>query len=191
MEAVRRATSMELKRGMVVEVAGLDGSPQYNGQRGILGEFKQGRHILHLDSNVSIKIKPAKLSPVFCLGIPVEYWVREAKSTSEHDMIRRLTDMCDVADDFHKFCTRNEHGAAGVLINIRFFEMAMKRIDSMKGKNLRHNLRVYCVDKSQNETNLIFDACCAHVPKDMAIPWCVDFSPEQVHELATMSKANL
>lgn len=171
---------MIYKKGMVVELHSLKNGTNHNNKRGFVFKATNDRVIVVMDGDIHVKVKHSNLYPVHCLGIPQEYWLRDTEA-SEEEMLDQLRHMSKNSSAFEHIVCKNEKGVSGFLINKQFFKIALKKIQDV---NMEPLLRVYGMNKSSKNTNIVFDYCCANVVEDMSLPWFVDFYSDKVKELA-------
>lgn len=171
---------MIYKKGMVVELHGLKSATDHNNKRGFVSRVTEDRIIVVMDGDINVKVKRSNLYPVHCLGIPQEYWLRDTEA-SEEEMLDQLGHMSKNSCAFERVVCKNEKGVSGFLINKQFFKIALKKIQDV---NMEPLLRVYGMNKSSKDTNVVFDFCCVNVVEDMSVPWFVDFYSDKVKEMA-------
>ena len=176
---------MIYKKGMVVEVHSLRNATNHNNKRGFVLKATVDRIVVTMDGDTKLKVKHYNLYPVHCLGIPQEYWLRDTEA-SEEEMLENLRHMSNNSCAFEHIVCKNEKGVSGFLINKRFFKIALEKIQNV---NMEPLLRVYGMNKSSEDINIVFDHCCAHIAEDMSLPWFVDFYSDKLRELAGVRRA--
>ena len=149
---------------MVVELHSLKNATHHNNKRGFVSKATNDRIIVVMDGDVNIKVKPCNLYPVHCLGIPQEYWLRDTDA-SEEEMLDQIRHMSNKSSAFEHIVCKNEKGVSAFLINKQFLKIALKKIQDM---NMEPLLRVYGMNKSSKDTNIVFDFCCANITEDMS-----------------------
>lgn len=167
-------------RGEVVELLGLVQDPSMNGKRGfITGQTGNRAHVNIEDKTV--KVKPKNTYPVFCLGLPRPYWktLETEDNSTFQDCIADF-----LGDKANSFVVRFEsftdsHGKmtqSAFMINSAFFGMALEKMRAQI-PNVCPLLRVYAVDKTQEECNIVFGRQCLHIPSEVdKFAWFTDFS---------------
>lgn len=156
-------------KGIVFEVAGLNRRADLNGKRGFIEAAREHaslKYIVNIDEQYLI-IPIANLTKVYCLGLPVEYW--KCEKTDKMTMLSSVLNQVSSLH-FYVFVKHSQPYTLALIVNTKFFEMALEKMST------EPLLRIYCTTKSQTQTNIIFDQCCAHVPSDLLQPWFVDLS---------------
>tara|TARA_B100001741_G_scaffold210714_1_gene174347 strand:- start:9029 stop:9595 length:567 start_codon:yes stop_codon:yes gene_type:complete len=156
-------------KGVVFEVNGLSRRTDLNGKRGYVQrvyEENLSKYIVTIDEESLILAKKYMMK-VYCLGLPVEYWKCEKvdKMTMLSGILNQVSSL-----DFYVFVEHVKPYTLALIVNIKFFELAFHKMST------EPLLRLYCTMKSQNETSIIFDRCCVHVPSDLSRPWFLDLS---------------
>ena len=179
-------------QGEVVELVNLHRDVHLNGKRGFVTEMIGNSAKVELDDR-QVKIKQKNVYPVYCLGIPRPYW-KTHRDIEYEEFKSCVTDyLGPKALHFAvAFETKlDKHGKTvhtAFMINTLFFKMAF---DKIKGEfpSCTPLLRVYAVDRTQEETNIILGRQCLHVPKDVSeFAWYTDFTAEQLEERMSVTK---
>lgn len=176
-------------KGHVVELKQMEKNDHLNGQRGFVQESKGNRYIVNVDDKI-VSVKSSKMTPVFCLGLPVPYWMVSSDRTTLHEAVDDF--LAEKKNAFKVFVVEKELETGCVftafVVNMKFFKMAFDRCHaSVSGiQDYLPLLRIYAVDKTDQETNICFDRCCFNIPNDLSkFHWYMDVTHE---ELASLTK---
>jgi hypothetical protein len=159
-------------KGVVFEVNGLTRRTDLNGKRGFIESvYKQPqlKYKVNIDDQ-SLIIANMYLTKVFCLGLPVEYWKCE-----KTDMMTMLSSVLNQVSslNFYVFVKCVKPYTLALIVNTKFFGIALEKMST------EPLLRLYATTKSQNDTKIIFNQSCIHVPQDLSRPWFVDLSSNE------------
>ena len=156
-------------KGVVFEVNGLTRRTDLNGKRGFIESvYEQAplKYKVNIDDK-SLILANRYLTKVYCIGLPVEYWKCE-----KTDMMTMLSSVLNQvsSSDFYVFVKHVEPHTLALIVNTKFLNIALAKMST------EPLLRIYGTTRSQNDTKIIFDQCCVHVPQDLSRPWFVDLS---------------
>tara|TARA_B100000482_G_scaffold192300_1_gene179901 strand:+ start:2477 stop:3046 length:570 start_codon:yes stop_codon:yes gene_type:complete len=160
-------------KGVVVELYGLKNRSELNGQRGYINKVVS-RDPLKYEVNVNekqVKVCNNYLLKVYCLGFPCEYWTTERMN--KNDMLMKYLNSVK-NNVFYVFVESNDTHSTAFIVNYKILEMAMEKMTT------EPLLRIYGMQKSQEEVKLVFDQCCANVPDDLSNPWFTDLSTSRL-----------
>lgn len=168
-------------KGVVVEIANLKNATHLNGQRGFITKVVSTTPLKYsiCINDQLYKVKNEKTTKVYCLGIPKEYKISDDRSDPLQFFLGTLSQTKSKL--FYAFPKVDGHKMSIVLINIKFFDMALQKMTT------EPLLRVYITNKSHHEDDckIVFDQCCTNPPQDMSYPWFVDLSSSQFLELVS------
>lgn len=171
--------------GTVVELTNLERRTDWNGRRGIVvhvfSEKPRLKYIVLLE-DTKIIVKPSNLKKVYCIGVPKEYW--STSDILDHEKVLLSTLSQVNSSHFYVFVKSNSKGSSVFLFNNKFFEMSFERMDT------EPLLRIYGMEKSQQETNIVFGCSCVKDSSETVYPGYIDIGSEYLMNLMSRFSEN-